>query len=56
MITFIQHSDIPLTMVHMVHNLEARGVVQTFLPDDFAYGVQPDWGGDLEATYCTFST
>ena len=43
-------------MVHMVHDLEARGVVQTFLPDDFVYGVQPDWWGGLEAKYCTPST
>ena len=48
-----QHLQYSATeMVHMVHDLEARGVVQTFLPDTFAYGSQPDWWGGLEATYC----
>jgi len=46
----LQHSA--TEMVHMVHDLEARGAVQTFLPDTFAYGSQPDWWGGLEATYC----
>ena len=46
------HQKSTSAMVKMVHDLEARGAVQTFLPGDFVYGVYPDWWGGLEAKYC----
>ena len=48
-----QHQLSATEAANMVHDLEVRGVAQTFLLDNYVHGDHVDWWGGLVAKYCS---